>query len=152
MQDIESFPLLSTSGKDILTFELKNKIRSLKITGWRYHFSDLKVPEGIDPKSFPRGIQAPNGKARVGLFVAPLEGEPFDNIALFLAIEENPWLSEEKGPQLLFFGGFDPPSIALNHLNDTEFLAFAYPCSEFEQLKKFIGCIDLQMFNRMVDG
>jgi hypothetical protein len=30
----------------------------------------------------------------------------------------------------------------LNHAKDTEFLAFAYPCSDFEALKRSIGTID----------
>ncbi len=52
-------------------------------------------------------------------------------------------LSEDNAPHLIFVGGFDSTVVALNHSVDTEFLAFAYPCSDFKQLKERIGCIDL---------
>lgn len=143
VQNIESFRLLPTPRKEQLTLELIENARALKITAWRYNFSELKLPEGHSSTGLPRGIQTSDGVARVGLFVAPPEGEPFDNIVLFLAIEETQWLSEDKAPHLIFVGGFDPAPIALNHSVDTEFLAFAYPCSDFKQLRERIGCIDL---------
>ncbi|MDA8259927.1 MAG: hypothetical protein M0Z99_30535 [Betaproteobacteria bacterium] len=143
VQNIESFRILPVPRKEQLTLELPENVRALKITAWRHPFSDLKLPEGVVPTGTPKGIQTSDGVTRVGLFVAPPEGEPFDDVVLFLAIEEIPWLSEDKAPQLIFVGGFDHTSIALNHSVETEFLAFAYPCSDFDGLKKRIGCIDL---------
>ena len=143
VQNIDSFRLLPTPRKEQLTLELPENTRSLKITGWRYHLSDLKSPKGHISTGLPKGIQTLKGVPRVGLFVAPPEGEPFDDIVLFLAVEETQWLSEDKAPHLIFVGGFDPTSIAINHSVDTEFLAFAYPCSDFNQLRERIGCIDL---------
>ena len=151
IQNIESFCLLSAARRDQLTLELPENMRALKITGWRHHFSDLKLPEGVVSTGFPKGIQTSDGVAHVGLFVAPPEGELFDDVVLFLGVEETPLLSEDNAPHLIFFGGFDPTVIALNHLIDTEFLAFAYPCSDFKQLKERIGCIDL-LAKGMLDG
>ena len=64
---------------------------------------------------------------RPGLLVLPPAGAPFDDVALFVTVQPMPAISEEMTAQLIFFGGFDPTSIALNHVKDTEFLAFAYP-------------------------
>ncbi len=152
VQNIESFRRLPTPRKEQLTLELPENVRALKITGWRHRFDDLKLPEGAIPTGSPKGIQTSDGVTRTGLFVAPPEGEPFDDFVLFLAIEETPWLSEDEAPQLIFFGGFDHSSIALNHATDTEFLAFAYPCSDFGELRERIGCIDLPTVTSASDG
>ena len=119
-------------------------MRALKITGWRYRLSDLKEPEGVVSAGHPKGIQTSDGLSRTGLFVAPPEGEPFDDFVLFIAVDETPFLSQDNMPHLIFMGGFDPATVALNHSVDTEFLAFAYPCSaDFKELEERIGCIDL---------
>lgn len=143
VQDFTSFPRLPYPRKAQLTFNLLENVRALKITGWRYHFSDLKYPEGVTPVGSPKGIHTSDGVTRVGLFVCPPEGAPFDDVALFLAVEEIPWLSEDKVAHLLFLGGFDNAATALDHSVDTEFLAFAYPCSDFQKLVETIGSIDL---------
>lgn len=143
VQNIESFPISHSPRKRQLTLELPDNVRALKISGWRHHISNLALPEGMTPTSFPKGIQTSDGVIRVGLFVAPPEGEVFDDVLLFLAVEEIPWLSDDKAPQLIFLGGFDRTSIALNHGLDTEFLAFSYPCSDYSQIKERIGSIDL---------
>ena len=128
IQKIDSFPLLKTSCKEKLTIKISENIRSIKITAWRYSISDFI--------SFDENL-------RKGLFVAPPENYLFNDIVLFLEIKETPYLTEDKDAQLIFLGGFDNPSIAFNHSLDTEFLAFAYPCSNFIKLQKIIGCIDL---------
>lgn len=151
IQNIESFRPLSAARRDQLTLELPENMRALKITGWRHPFSDLKLPEGVVPTGSPKGIQTSGGVTRVGLFVAPPEGERFDDVVLFLAVEETPLLSKDNAPHLIFVGGFDPSVVALNHSVDTEFLAFAYPCSDFNQLRERIGSIDLPA-KGMLDG
>lgn len=143
IQNIESFRVLPAPRKEQLTIELPENFRALKITGWRHRFADLKLPESASPTGSPKGIQTSDGVARAGLFVAPPEGQIFDDVVLFLAVEETPLFSEDNSPQLIFLGGFDPTAVALNHSVDTEFLAFAYPCSDFKQLRERIGCVDL---------
>ena len=142
IQNIDSFPCLKNPRKKQLTFEIAENIRSLKITGWRYNLSNFVSDEGFGFSSI-KGIRTPNGILSQGLFVAPPENYPFNDVILFLEIKEMPWLTEDKDAQLIFLGGFDNLSIALNHSLNTEFLVFSYPCSDFITLKKIIGCIDL---------
>lgn len=140
------------SRKEQLTLELPDNVRALKITGWRYQFSELKMPEGTPPTYRPDAFKTPDGVTRVGLFVAPPEGQPFEDFALFLAVEETPWLSEDKVPHLIFLGGFDHTSVALNRSADTGFLAFSYPCPDFENLRERIGSIDLPTVRNKPDA
>ncbi len=144
VQHIQSFPLLPAPRAAQLTVNLTDSIRSLKITGWRHRVNDLTAPADAAPGAYPRGVQGPDGAIRLGLFVAPPEGMPFDDVVLFLAFEETPWLSEDRAAHLIFLGGFDSTQTALNHSVDTEFLAFAYPCSDAAQLSQSIGSIDLR--------
>ena len=146
-QHIQSFPLLPASRPAQLTVNLPENARALKITGWRYPFVGLAVPPGAAPGASPRGVQGNDGTIRVGLFVAPPEGMPFDDVILFLAFEETPWLSEDKAAHLIFLGGFDSSETAIDHSVDTEFLAFAYPCADAAQLAQSIGSIDLRPTN-----
>src|SRR6266496_590892 len=143
VQNFESFPVLSAPKREQLTFNLPDETRAFKITGWRHKMSELKYPPGVTPSATPKGIQTSDGTVRLGLFVAPPEGASFDDVALFLAAEEIPWLSEDKAAHLIFLGGFDSTETALNHSIDTEFLAFAYPCTDAARLAQTIGSIDL---------
>lgn len=143
IQSLESFRLLKVPREERLTFEVAENTKALKITGWRFRFTDLRLPEGIQPPFSPNSIQTSDGVTRFGLFVSPPEGQRFDDTVLFLGIEKTPFLSKDNGAHLIFLGGFDPVSIALDHSRDTEFLVFAYPCPDFKLLKEQIGCIDL---------
>lgn len=141
VQKIDSFPCLKSPRKKQLTINIPENIRALKIIGWRYNLSDFVSSEGFNFSSI-KGIRTPDGIIRQGLFVAPPENYPLNDVVLFLSVEEISWLNENKDAQLIFLGGFDNLSTALNHSFDTEFLAFAYPCSDFIRLKESIGCID----------
>ncbi len=143
VQDFASFPVLTARRQAQLTLNLPDNARALKITGWRYGFADLKYPEGVNPTGPPKGVQSSDGVTRLGLFVAPPAGAPFDDVVLFLGVEEIPWLSDDKAPHLIFVGGFDPAATALDHSVDTESLAFAYPCADSVHLAQTIGTIDL---------
>jgi hypothetical protein len=44
--------------------------------------------------------------------------------------------------QLMFMGGFDPPSKIFKSKKPTRFLACLYPADDFEDLKKRLGTID----------
>ena len=147
VQVIDSFERLDSPKKEQLTFELPNTVRAIKITGWRYKLSDLSLPDGSTQSYCPKSLRGANGVERHGLFVMPPEGAPFSDVVLFLSIEETARLSEGQTPHLLFLGGFDPPQIAFNHAVSTQFLAFSYPCPDFEQLRERIGSIDLSLSN-----
>lgn len=142
LQKADSFPLLQSPRKKQLTLMQPSEDGALKISAWRFHIEDLGIPDNVTASMRPGGLQTSDGKMRQGLFVAPPIGTPFDDMALFLAFEEIPWLNEERDSQLIFLGAFDPPELALNHSRDTEFIVFAYPCSDFDKLKQRIGSID----------
>jgi hypothetical protein len=142
VQDFGSFPALNTPRKRQLTFNLPDSVRAIKITGWRFGASDFQLPEGAQVNGGPKGVQLADGVTRYGFFVSPPGGTRFDDIVLFLSVEEIPWMSEDKAAHLIFMGGFDPVGIALNSGVDTEFLAFAYPCSDYSLLNSNIGSID----------
>jgi hypothetical protein len=145
-QDFTSFPILPSAKKRQLTFNLPDEVLAIKLTAWRFPLSGLKFPDNIAPSASPV-IRTADGIDRPGLLVLPPDGTPFDDVTLFLSVEATPLLTIEKSEQLLFIGGFDHLSVALNHASDTEFIAFAYPCSDFEALKKRIGSIDFLPVN-----
>lgn len=142
LQKTDSFPLLQSARKKQVTLVRPSEEGALKFTAWRYHIADLGVPSNVTTSMRPGGIQTPDGKMRQGFFIAPPTGAIFDDMVLFLAFEEIPWLNAEKSPQLLFLGAFDSQSQAFDHSLDTEFIVFAYPCSDFDQLRQRIGSID----------
>ncbi len=45
---------------------------------------------------------------------------------------------------LIFAGGFDLQMLARHAKRPSTFLALSYPASNFEELKKTIGCIDFR--------
>ena len=142
-QDFASFPPLSSVRKKQVTFNLPNDASAIKLTAWRFPLSGLTRPEETVEGAGPMvGVQTSDGVDRVGLFVLPPEGMPFDDVVLFLSVEITPLLSADKASHLMFMGAFDHPSVAVNHAADTEFIAFAYPCSDFAALKESIGSID----------
>jgi hypothetical protein len=140
-QDFDSFPIREIPQKKQLTFNIGDDVVALRLVAWRFRLADLNSDGIMPPDAIPI-IRMSDGIDRAGLIVAPPEGLPFDEFALFFTIQPMPAIATEMASQLLFLGGFDPTSVALNHAKDTEFLAFAYPCSEYETLKNSIGTID----------
>lgn len=140
-QDFTSFPVRETAKKKQLTFNIPDDVVALRLTAWRFPLSQLSVAGDIPAGGIPV-IRTSDGVDRPGLLVLPPAGAQFEDVTLFVTVQPMPAISEEMTAQLIFFGGFDPTSIALNHAKDTEFLAFAYPCSDFEALKHSIGTID----------
>lgn len=142
-QNFQSFAKLPTAKAKQLTINVPADLPAIKIVCSRFRSSDLSFQGDIPPGATP--IIQIGGIDRQGLLVAPPVGMKFDDFVLFISPEGIPPISDDKSAQLTFLGGFDPTSIALNHTHDTGFLAFAYPCSNFEALKKSIGSIDLQL-------
>jgi hypothetical protein len=141
VQGFDSFPCLPNAKSRQLTFNLPDDVSAIKLTAWRFPLSGINFPEIIAPGAIPV-IKTSDGIDRAGLMVLPPVGMPFDDVVLFLSAQVTSSLSLDQSAQLLFMGGFDPPSIALNHAHDTEFIAFSYPCTDFETLKARIGSID----------
>lgn len=144
LQDVLSFQPISVPATTHVTIAVPEHTQALKITAWRYDNSHLDSP-GTNLLSAPQvRLAIDNGLMRSGVFVAPPEGMPFDDVLMFLAVEGIPLFNTEKGAQLLFVGGFDHHKTAMNLSRDTEFLAFAYPCSNYERLRSFVPSMDFR--------
>ena len=62
---------------------------------------------------------------------------------LLLTCEAIPLVDKGRFSTLTFVGGFDRREIALDHAQDTSFLALAYPATEsYEELRDQIGSVD----------
>jgi len=140
-QNFGSFPRLEGNKKRTLTFNLAPDIEAIKIAAWRFPLSDIQFPDEILPGAAPI-LQTPHGN-HIGLFFLPPENFPFSDVMLFLAIETTPALSQDNSAHLIFTGAFDPPEFALDHDKDTQFIAFAYPCADYETLSKKLESVDL---------
>lgn len=141
-QSIDSFSAPKNKDKQRLTFTIEGEIQAVKLVIQRLPMSALNVPEDTPQDARPLGIDGFAGGPKAGLFVAPPVGFKFDDHVLFISAETTNYLSSDQKPILMFLGGFDHQSIALDHSSATEFLAFSYPCSDFEALKQKIECID----------
>ncbi|MFA6183205.1 hypothetical protein [Acidithiobacillus sp.] len=141
MQEFTSFPALQKPKEKQLTFNIPDDVFALRLIVWRFRLSDMSIKGDIPAGAIP-AIRTSNGVDHAGLMVLPPEGSPFDDVALFLTVQPMPPISEDLAVHLIFLGGFDSISVALNHAKDTEFLAFAYPCADFAALKHNIGSID----------
>ena len=140
-QDFASFPALQNAKERQLTFNIPDDVFALRLTVWRFRLSDMSINGDIPAGAIPV-IRTSDGVDRAGLMVLPPEGARFDDVALFLTVRPMPPISEDLAAHLIFLGGFDSMSVALNHAKDTELLAFAYPCADFAALKRNIGSID----------
>lgn len=140
-QHFSGFPALHSAKEKQLTFNVPDDVIALRLIAFRIRLSDMNIKGDIPAGAIPV-IQASNGVDYPGLMVLPPEGIPFDDTALFLTVKPMRPISDDLASNLIFLGGFDSISISLNHDNETEFLAFVYPCADFASLKKNIGSID----------
>ena len=143
IQRPECFPEYRPKLPQILTIEIPDTSRAIKITGWRFDLTQIVAASSYHPAGMPVMIETSPGERKIGEFVAPPLGTKFDDILLFMAAEEMPHFTTDFSAQLLFLGGFDSDKVALDHTRDADFLAFAYPCSNIKELTKQIGTIDL---------
>lgn len=123
-------------------FNLEGEFKGLKIVCWRYPLRLLVPIARHTPYDTPKGIVLSDGRILGGLFAAPPEGFAFDDYVLFFSPDE--WVNEQEDPCLIFLGGFDPLNQALNQSNETQFLAFLYPCSDPMALQHKLGTIDFK--------
>lgn len=144
LQDISAFQPYIQSKTTPVTIDLAESAFALKITAWRYDASHLDLPATDLLSASQVQLSIDHGVVRPGVFVAPPKGMPFDDILLFLAVESIPMFNTERGAQLLFVGGFDHSKTAFSLSHDTEFLAFAYPCSDYERLQSFVPSMDFR--------
>lgn len=72
---------------------------------------------------------------------APL-AVPMSDRVLALTGEATSRFTVDRDNSLIFSGEFDVREIALNHGVASGFLAIAYPCSDFDELRGSIGYMD----------
>lgn len=113
---------------------------AIKLVGRWFDVSRLLLGGQMQPTIGPMlSAQDPVGKQQNGFLVA----SPYDNAqhVLFITCEPIPRLSPE--PEVLFFyGGFAAREVMDDTAQEAGFLAFLYPESNAEELKKTIGTID----------
>jgi hypothetical protein len=83
------------------------------------------------------------GKEYAGFLLSPPKGNPMDKFALLLTCEAILKLDKVEQTCLTFIGGFDPVYIVNNLEVDTKMLALSYPASNYDELRKSIGSIDI---------
>ncbi len=152
IQGIEDFEQLtdkeegtSTKKRTVLNFKFTKSFSALRIVGRiypRFGFGsdNPAAPQVVGPKV---PCQTPDGSILPAFLMSPPKGWPLDSLVLFLSCEKTPALDEGRDSVLSFIGGFDHPDIALDHAEDTYFLALQYPADDFSELQKQLDTIDL---------
>jgi hypothetical protein len=134
-----------SSSRTTLTFDISDPHpEALRLVGRWYGLEDLIAvprPSVIGP-IVP--VKSPDGLYHNAFIVA--NPDPAAKHVLLLTC-----VPEKKiGPAselLMFYGGFDPPSIVSNATRPSDFLAFIYPVDDFEALSQRIGSIDFSPQN-----
>jgi hypothetical protein len=116
--------------------------RAVKLVAFRHPRSSVRI--NGDASGGPKVIMTEAaGELRPCFPVAPPLGFQFDSHVLLLTVQEIDRVSTDVGASLIFLGGFDETGVALDHSKELEFLAVAYPCSDYGELARRVGSIDL---------
>jgi hypothetical protein len=132
----------SSSKRTVIAFQFESlpKPGAIKLVGRWYGLSSLPLGGELQPSVGPiLTAQHPDERQQNGFLLA----SPYSNAqhVLFITCESIPGLGLE--PELLtFYGGFDPRDLMDDITKEAGFLAFIYPASDFEKLKKTIGTVD----------
>ncbi len=70
---------------------------------------------------------------------------PLHEFMILVACESTLALEKESKSLLMFIGGFDPPEIMDDLSKPFSFLYMSYPASDYEDLEKRIGNIDINL-------
>jgi hypothetical protein len=121
---------------------------AIKIVGRWYTLEELLsrivVNDGKTKIFGPRiHCRTDRGREYAGFLLSPPVGNPMDKFALLLTCEAIPRLDKIGQTCLTFIGGFDPLYIVNNLEVDTKMLALSYPASNYDELRKSIGSIDI---------
>jgi len=124
----------------VFPFDRSPEPDAVKFVGYWYHISTLPLGGQIASVVGPN-LSALNfeGKTQNGFLV----GSPYGNAGhvLYISCQQIPRLSPD--PALLhFYGGFDAREIMDDTGREAGFLAFLYPASDAEELKKTLGTVD----------
>lgn len=151
VQGLSHFDLDSTGAdhlprlkRTILNFDFKNiNPKAIKIVGRWYGWKELiQRAQGkfMGPKIHG---QTPDGKFVPMFLIGPPRGWPIEKYFLSVSCEEIDIVDKEHDSQMLFIGGFDQPSRMKDLRQPASFLCLSYPASNYEDLVKQIGSMDL---------
>lgn len=129
----------TSSKRTTLTFDVTDRFpKAIRIVGYWYWLEDLHAeprPSEIGPMVPVAGL---DGLLREAFFVA--NPDETRHVLVLTCMPE-----ESLGPNhhvMMFYGGFDPPSVVFNAKKASQFIALLYPVNDFEELKKRLGSID----------
>lgn len=139
MEDFEKKPNLikKNSIKDIeIDYALQNPAEALKFTGW--WLTSEGMVQNIKIGGPQMQIRLKNGEYKQGFALMPANPK-YNNCFLFLSAEIMSTLDKTTGSVLSFIGGFEKNK---KFSEDTSFLSFIYPVSDFESMKNKMPSID----------
>lgn len=130
--------------RTILNFDFKDKNpKAIKIVGRWYGWKEMiNRAQGkfMGPKVHG---QTPDGKTFPMFLIGPPKDWPMEKHFLSISCQEINILDKEQEALMLFVGGFDKPSIINDLGQSSSFLCISYPASNYEDLLRRIGSIDL---------
>ncbi len=130
----------SSTRRTAITFQVPCPLEpgAIKLVGYWYNVSSLPLGIKLLPSIGPK-FPAEDSRQQNGFLVA----SPYNNPEHVLLIKSYPIprLGEQR-ELLCFYGGFDPRELFDDLTKEAGFLAFSYPASDVENLKKRIGTID----------
>jgi hypothetical protein len=135
---------VGSSGKrTTLTFQVSGspEAEAIKFVGRWLDVAALPLGGRLQPTVGPTiTAQTPDGKQQNGYLIA----SPHDEARHVLLITCQPVPHLGPGPEMMaFYGGFPAREVMDDTTQEAGFLAFLYPASNAEELKKTIGSIDL---------
>lgn len=131
--------------RTVLNFDFKErKPKALKIVGRWYEWQKLiRRAQGKTTGPTVHG-QTPDGKFVPVFLIGPPKGWAMEKYFLSISCEEIEVLDKEQDELLLFLGGFDRPSNINDLSQPSSFLCLSYPASNYKDLLKRIGSMDLE--------
>jgi hypothetical protein len=136
-KDAETSPKRTTLSFQVGT---RAETEAIKFVGRWFDISRLPLGNVVQSVVGPiLRSEAPTGKQQDGFLVA----SPHENArhVLYITCEIIPRLASDA-ELMLFCGGFDPRETMADIRKDAGFLAFLYPASNAEELRKLLGTID----------
>lgn len=143
---------LPTQRRTVLNFDFKNtEPEAVKIVGWWYEARSI-IPRlkattdkqiggtRIGPTIF---TSTSNGKFKRTFLIGPPQGSQMARFVLMVNCEGVQLINKTEEAMLVFIAGFDSPSNTGDLSCDTSFLCASYPASNYNELAKQIGSVDI---------
>ncbi len=87
--------------------------------------------------------QTPDGHITSAFLIGPPKGCTMERYVLLVNCEAIAQLDKDREAVLIFIGGFDTPAKINDIAQDSSFLCVTYPVSNYDELVKQIGTIDI---------